>query len=349
MKGSASDPSDAALSLFATSQRLGVQPTQKLFHALLIILAYNGRKTETLNVLSLMKEKSHDKRATVTAYGLAVRACCIACDGPAGEVVLKEMLESTQHKSVLTLDAFHTLMTFYVRTQPDRERALAVYDTMVAAGVRPNHQTYEFLLLAYGSIGDKPDFESMEDVWRKLVDDENVAVRTSHWVALVHSYGFVGRDLERARNAFDSFITYSGDVPPNALLYDTILRSCRVAEREDLFDEYVSKMGGSGVVVAASFKNTLIKAYATWGRLDAARDVFESIPDPPTTSSDASTPSPKKELQGHAHYRAISNWDAMIQSEVEAGEVDFLERMKRRIDAAELGSSSPRRKGVDGA
>jgi len=93
--------------------------------------------------------------------------------------------------------------------------------------------------------------------------------------------------------------------------------------------------------MTAYIANFVIKGYAALGDMERAREVFESLEDPPTGvaaahnhashEGESSTPvDPNLPV-----YREPSTWEAMVRAELGAGERDraseLLERMNNRM------------------
>jgi len=133
---------------------------------------------------------------------------------------------------------------------------------------------------AYGII-EPVDIESMEQVFQNLQEDPKVEIQGNHFASLINAYGCVQKDLGRATEIFDSIPSYSRAQPADALVFEAMINVLVAHRRTELIPEYLSKMKTTGVHMTAYIANCLIKGYAMVGDLDHARNVFESLLDPP--------------------------------------------------------------------
>lgn len=160
---------------------------------------------------------------------------------------------------------YNSLIQFFVTTKPDRQRALHYYDLLVKAGVHPSAHTYKLLLDAYGTVGDIPDLEAMQQVFARLVKDKKVVVSGAHWASLVTAYGVTAKDVDRAITIFESIATHptSRNNPtgplPDAVVYEALLNALIANGRAELSDKYLAEMRDKGVRMTAYVANTLIK------------------------------------------------------------------------------------------
>lgn len=139
------------------------------------------------------------------------------------------------------------------------------------------------LLDAYGSI-EPVDIPSMEAIFEQLQGDRDVDVQGTHYASLINAYGCIQRDLEKALSIFDSVPSSS---TPNqhsvldAVVFESLVNVFVSHRRTDLIPEYINKMIGLGIHMTAYIANFLIKGYAITGELEKAREIFESMVDPP--------------------------------------------------------------------
>lgn len=133
---------------------------------------------------------------------------------------------------------------------------------------------------------DPVDVSSMEDVFARLADDQSVQVQGVHWAALLNAYGCVQKDLDKAIEIFDSIPTHRSSIKsglklPDAVAYESMINVLISHRRMDLVPAYIARLRQSGVHMTAYIANLLIKGYAAAGDLPLAREVFESLLDPP--------------------------------------------------------------------
>jgi len=210
------------------------------------------------------------------------------------------------------------------------------------------------LLDAYGSI-EPIDVNSMEAVFNDILNNPEIKVQGIHYASLIHAFGCVQRDLDKAIATFDS-------VPRDildAVIFESIINVFVSHRRTDLIPEYIAKMTTAGVHMTAYIANFLIKGHAVVGELDNARDIFESLIDPPNGVAAPHNHAPHdpgaitRVPWMEPVYREVSmirlfymtlrmidcppqpsTWEAMVRAELGAGNrdkaLDLVERLKSR-------------------
>lgn len=127
----------------------------------------------------------------------------------------------------------------------------------------------------------------MEDVFSKLAIDRHVQVTGVHWAAVINAWGCVKRDLAKAMDIFDSIETHPSTQMsklqlPDAVAYESMINVLVTLRRADLISSYLNRLTGSGIHMTAYIANLLIKGFAAAGDIHRAREIFESLQDPPT-------------------------------------------------------------------
>ena len=126
----------------------------------------------------------------------------------------------------------------------------------------------------------------MEKTFTQLVEDENVTVQGSHWAALINAHGCVGKDLKKAIAVFNSIEKHPSSLTsrahlPDAVVFEALINVFVTLRRTDLIPKYLERLQESGVHMTAYIANLLIRGYAAVGNIKEAREVFESLADPP--------------------------------------------------------------------
>jgi pentatricopeptide repeat protein len=137
----------------------------------------------------------------------------------------------------------------------------------------------------YGAM-EPADMNAMQSVFEQLLVDPGVTVNGAHWASLIHAYGCVQKDLEKALSIFDSIKEHpstrrSSKSLPDAVVYEALINVFNTVRRTDLISQYHAKLQECGVHMTAYIANVLIKGYSLNGDIDRARAVFESLLDPP--------------------------------------------------------------------
>ncbi len=178
----------------------------------------------------------------------------------------------------------------------------------------------QLLIDAYGTI-EPVDIDAMEDVFNRLLNDPSLAVLGTHWAALINAWGCVRKDLDKAIQIFDSIPDHpstqqSGARLPDAVVFEALINVLVTLRRTDLTPVYTSKLSSYGIHMTAYIANLLIKGYATAGDIDQARQIFESLSDPPEgvaapnnhAPHENATPSTNNGLANSPVYREVSSY-----------------------------------------
>ncbi|KAJ8294490.1 Pentatricopeptide repeat-containing protein 5, mitochondrial [Rhodotorula toruloides] len=251
-----------AVTLFEEGLRLGVRPTASLFNTLLSKLAKARQAKQAFDYFELMKQ--YEVRPTPLTYGIVINMCCNVGDDSTATFLFKDMCALPGFEP--RAPPYNTMMQFYTRTKPDRERAFFYWQRLQQDKVQPTAETYQCLLDAYGTIA-PPLLDQTQRIFAQLVEAEGIAVSSSHWASLIRAYGVLGKDLERAQAIFESIKEHATTLSnpnrrlPDAVIYEAILDSCTANKRYDLVDEYLVRMREEGVPVAASLADSLFKGF----------------------------------------------------------------------------------------
>jgi hypothetical protein len=156
-----------------------------------------------------------------------------------------------------------TMMQMHLQTQPSRELVLHYYNQMIQANVAPSAHTYKLLLDAYGTL-EPIDLDAMQRIFDNLCKDQRVDVQGTHWASLIHAYGNVAGQPEKAIEIFESIPTHpatrSKDIEP--VCWEAILNVLASAKMTDRMEEYVWRMQQQHVRPTAYINNMLIRGYA---------------------------------------------------------------------------------------
>lgn len=180
----------------------------------------------------------------------------------------------------------------------------------------------------------------MERTFEMLKNDKHVQLNGAHFASLINAYGCVSKDLEKAISVFESMPSTPGAPAPDAVVFEAIINVIVAHKRTDLILVYIAKMSESGVHMTAYIANFLIKGYANVGEMDRAREIFESLLDPPTGVAAPNNHAPHNPATVvdvpvmEPVYREPSTWEAMVRAELGTGNRDaalaLLERLRAR-------------------
>lgn len=121
----------------------------------------------------------------------------------------------------------------------------------------------------------------MEAVFQELTDNHRVELQGTHFATLINAYGCVAKDLDKALAAYDYVFHHPRKPVIDALVFEAIANVCVAHRRIDLMPQFVTKMSEVGVHMTAYIVNVMIKGFAALGDIDSARELFESLVDPP--------------------------------------------------------------------
>ncbi|TFK35045.1 hypothetical protein BDQ12DRAFT_737778 [Crucibulum laeve] len=329
------DDTSNALSLFQESQLHGVTPNQYLYNNVISKLSKARKADYALELFQQMKA-NRIQPSSIT-FGAVISACARVGDVHSAELLFTEMTQARNFRP--RIPPYNTMMQAYTTTKPNRERALHYYEALKSAGVAPTAHTYKLLLDAYGAI-EPVDVTSMEGVFSELLEDSKAELQSTHFASLINAYGCVLKDLDKAISVFDSIPSYNKPKLMDAVVFEAIINVAVAHRRTDLISEYITKMSEVGVHMTAYIANFLIKGYANGGYLKQAREVFESLADPPSGVAAPNNHAPHDPTSSpeispmDPVYREPSTWEAMVRAELGAGyrdeAIQLLERLRAR-------------------
>lgn len=205
-------------------------------------------------------------------------------------------------------------------------------------------------------------------------------VQGGHWASLLHVYGTVQKDLKKTLEIFDSIAQHPASANsvhalPDVICYEALYNALVAMDRIDLVEKYLARMQGQFVkptaceFVKASSRwyreaitdarmfalsdiwNVIIRAYAVTGDITKAREVFESLADPPSgvaaagnhskekqrnESNDLESPPEPRSSFASADgpvFREPSTYEAMIKAEMTVGDPERAQELLQRAVA----------------
>lgn len=153
----------------------------------------------------------------------------------------------------------------------------------------------------------------MEEIFVKLEGDSRVHVNGAHHASMINAYGCVAKDLERAIARFESIRpSHANPMSPNApllpdvLCYEALFLVFVAHKRPDLVLTYLQRFKASHLQMTPYVANLVIKALAAAGDLDGARNMFESMEDPPSGHASAGKIGARHSVDGAEAYTGVS-------------------------------------------
>jgi hypothetical protein len=136
------------------------------------------------------------------------------------------------------------------------------------------------LLDVYGVV-EPVDLQAMENVFHELQDNTHVELTGAHFSSLINAYGCSAKNFDRAISVFESMQVVPRAPIPDAVVFEAVINVIVAHKRTELLPVYIEKMNQAGVHMTAYIANFLIKGYANVGDMGRAREIFESLVDPP--------------------------------------------------------------------
>jgi len=111
-------------------------------------------------------------------------------------------------------------------------------------------------------------------------------VQGTRWAALINSWGCISKDLDKAVAIFDSIAAHPSTVEStpatlDVAVYEAMINVLVTNKRVDLIPSYLERLRNSIVHMTAYIANFVIKGYAALDDVTRAREVLESLQDPP--------------------------------------------------------------------
>ncbi|KAJ6530432.1 hypothetical protein DFH09DRAFT_1184348 [Mycena vulgaris] len=329
------DDTSNAMALFQEAQVHRVPPNQYLYNNIISKLAKARKADYALELFEQMKANGTAGPSSIT-YGAVIGACARVGDVHAAENLFAEMMSQPNYRP--RVPPFNTMMQLYTTTKPNRDRALFFYNELRRAQVPPTAYTYKLLMDAYGRI-EPVDIATMEQIWEALLQDNSVELQGNHFASLIHAYGCVQKDLDKAVSVFNSIPTFRRAPPRDALVFEAMINTLVAHRRTDLMPEYVAMMNSEGVHMTAYIANFLIKGYADVGDMDQARAIFESLVDPPSGVAALNNHAPHEPATSpvidplEPVYREPSTWEVMVRAELGSGNRENAHALLERLQA----------------
>lgn len=295
----ATDEATDALTIYDEAKRRDVKPTTFFYNVVISKLA-KARKLEA--AMKLFEEMQHFKiMPNSITYGAIISACVRAGSEPLARKLFAEMLASPSFQP--RVGPFNNMIQFYVRQQPDRERALEYFAELRRRHIKPSAHTYKLLMEAYSVIApyDMPTAHRMlSDMERR----DHIRPQATHYATLIYSYGTLQRDVKSAECLFQDM--ESKGVTKDEVVYqamlDTLVSNDRLECAETLYSEMQKTIQKSS---SPYIENVFIRGYGQKGLLTKAQAMFDEMADD------------KMEQEQHVVIREPSTYEAMVRAYME--------------------------------
>ncbi|CEP07215.1 hypothetical protein [Parasitella parasitica] len=308
----ATDEATDALTIYDEAKRRDVKPTTFFYNVVISKLA-KARKLDA--AMKLFEEmQSFKVIPNSITYGAIISACVRAGSEPLARRLFGEMLASSSFQP--RVGPFNNMIQFYVRQQPDRERALEYFAELRRRHIKPSAHTYKLLMEAYSLITPY----DMPTAHRMLSDMErcdHIRPQATHYATLIYSYGTLQRDVRSADRVFqdmDNKNVAKDEVVYQAML-DTLVSNDQLACAEKLYNKMQGTIQKS---TSPYIENVFIRGYGHKGLLEKAKAMFDAMTDDKITSE----PSSSSSAATIAVIREPSTYEAMVRAYVENKKMD---------------------------
>ncbi|KAI8879747.1 hypothetical protein K501DRAFT_335827 [Backusella circina FSU 941] len=268
----ATDEATDALIIYDEAKRHDVKPTTFFYNVVISKLA-KARKLES--AMRLFEEmQSFDIMPNSITYGAIISASVRAGSETLARKLFSDMIASTQPPRV---GPFNNMIQFYVRQQPDREKALSYFAELRRCRIKPSAHTYKLLMEAYCSIAPY----DMPTAYRMLSEMElrdRIRPSATHYATLIYSYGILQRDVRSADRVFEEMSkkhVLKDEVVYQAIL-DTLISNDQLTRAEELYATMRTEITRSS---CPYIENVFIRGYGQHGLVQKARVMFDAMTD----------------------------------------------------------------------
>ncbi|KAI7853576.1 hypothetical protein BDC45DRAFT_442055 [Circinella umbellata] len=321
---STTDEATDALIIYDEAKRHHVKPTTFFYNVVISKLA-KARKLEP--ALRLFDEMQRLFKLTPNAitYGAVISACVRAGSEAHAVRLFDEMLQLQRQEP--RIGPFNNMIQFYVRQQPNRERALGYFQEMRRRQISPSAHTYKLLMEAYCMMAPY-DMDKAHALLKEMQDKDNIRPQPTHYATLIYAYGTSQNNVEAAQKVFNQISMVKNnnnkrrnngeeEVVYQAML-DTLIQNNRLDQAEKVYEQMCRQINKSS---SPYIENLLLRGYGQKGMMNKAEALFERM------SDDKAGPA-------GVVVREPSTYEAMVRAYIDNSMVgkakSILDRMVRR-------------------
>ncbi|KAG2230176.1 hypothetical protein BDF21DRAFT_258237 [Thamnidium elegans] len=295
----ATDEATDALTIYDEAKRRDVKPTTFFYNVVISKLA-KARKLDS--AMKLFEEMQHFKiMPNSITYGAIISACVRAGSEPLARKLFTEMLASASFQP--RVGPFNNMIQFYVRQQPDRERALEYFSELRRRHIKPSAHTYKLLMEAYSVIAPY-DMPTAHRMLSEMERRDHIRPQATHYATLIYSYGTLQRDVQSADRLFQDM--ESKQVAKDEVVYqamlDTLVSNDQLERAEKLYQQMQATIQKSS---SPYIENVFIRGYGQKGLLEKAKAMFDAMADD------------KIDQQKEIVIREPSTYEAMVRAYVD--------------------------------
>ncbi|EIE77617.1 hypothetical protein G6F46_000557 [Rhizopus delemar] len=276
----ATDEATDALLIYDEAKRHDVKPTTFFYNVVISKLA-KARKLES--AMKLFEEmKQFNIAPNSITYGAIISACVRAGSETLACKLFNDMLASSSFQP--RVGPFNNMIQFYVRQQPNRERALEYFAELRRRHIKPSPHTYKLLIEAYCVIAPY-DMPTAHRMLSEMERRDSIHPQATHYAALIYSYGALQRDVQSASRLFEDMENkriVKDEVVYQAML-DTLVSNDQLEEAEALYATMQQTIQRSS---SPYIENIFIRGYGEKGLLEKAKSMFNAMDDDKENDAD---------------------------------------------------------------
>ena len=264
------DEASEAVKIFLQAKSEGVEPSSFLYNALIGKLGKARRIDDCLFYFQEMRNLGI--RPTSVTYGTIVNALCRVSDEKFAEELFEEMEGMPNYKPRPA--PYHSMMQFFLSTKRDRSKVLEYYERMRKRNIQPTTHTYKLLIDTHASL-EPIDMDAAEGVLTQIRAQGEVP-EAVHYASLIHAKGCVLRDMEGARELFDSVLQQS-EIRLQPCLFQALFESMVANGAIEESESVLQLMQQRSVEMTPYIANALIHGWANKGDLAKVERAYSAV------------------------------------------------------------------------
>ncbi|KAI7884757.1 TPR-like protein [Lichtheimia hyalospora FSU 10163] len=270
------DEAADALIIYDEAKRHHVKPTTFFYNVVISKLA-KARKLEPALRLFDEMQRLFKLTPNIITYGAVISACVRAGSESHACRLFDEMLLRHQQRrgscqDELRIGPFNNMIQFYVRQQPDRQRALFYFEQLEQYNIQPSAHTYKLLLEAYSTIA---PFDM--NAAHHLLDHVIARPQPTHYATLIYAYGTIHKDIHRAQQVFDHIVSNQDMEVVYQAMLDTLISNDQLERAEQVYKQMNRRITNKSS--SPYIENLLLRGYGQRGWIDKAEQLFERMSD----------------------------------------------------------------------
>ncbi|CDS10510.1 hypothetical protein LRAMOSA03185 [Lichtheimia ramosa] len=313
------DEATDALIIYEEAKRHHVKPTTFFYNVVISKLA-KARKLEV--VLRLFDEMQHLFGLTpnTITYGAVIAAAVRAGSESHACRFFDDMVNQC---SQLRVGPFNNMIQFYVRQQPNRDRALFYFQKLRQYKIHPSVHTYKLLMEAYAMLSPHR-MDLAQELLTRMHKEDGIHSQPTHYATLIYAYGTVLKDIKNAQKVFDQVMDTSKHDDGMEAVYQAMLDALITNDQLDRAEMLYAQMSRHISKSSSPYiENLLLRGYGAKGLVQKAERLFDSMAD-----------DEDQVKEGSLVIREPSTYEAMVRAYVDNGMVNkarlVLERMASR-------------------